>query len=198
MNDLDFTIESGHEDLRHPIAGISIGTSQCTMIGTAAVGVSSRRYFLEKTIPVEVVETNPILDLFNYDKSPDYHSAEAYSKLIENCVPIMLELITGSELQKAGLDCPVVLSVPSYLDERQRMALKLAAQKAGFNVLRVIDDDAAVANVLAPDKPHKMEKNIFQSLTPAAITAVGAAIKAVELGSCIRWGVYLRKEPPPS
>ena len=83
-------------------------------------------------------------------KSPVQVSADILANLHERA-----KLAFGDEITGA------VITVPAYFDDAQRQATKDAAQIAGLNVLRLLNEPTAAAIAYGLDDPTKNKEGIF-------------------------------------
>ena len=83
-------------------------------------------------------------------KSPVQVSADILSALHERAKAALGDEITGA-----------VITVPAYFDDAQRQATKDAAQIAGLNVLRLLNEPTAAAIAYGLDDPSKNKEGIF-------------------------------------
>jgi molecular chaperone HscA len=83
-------------------------------------------------------------------KSPVQVSADILANLHERAKLALGDEITGA-----------VITVPAYFDDAQRQATKDAAQIAGLNVLRLLNEPTAAAIAYGLDDPEKNKEGIF-------------------------------------
>ena len=83
-------------------------------------------------------------------KSPVQVSADILANLHERAKLALGDEITGA-----------VITVPAYFDDAQRQATKDAAQIAGLNVLRLLNEPTAAAIAYGLDDPTKNKEGIF-------------------------------------
>lgn len=83
-------------------------------------------------------------------KSPVQVSADILANLHERAKQAFGDEITGA-----------VITVPAYFDDAQRQATKDAAQIAGLNVLRLLNEPTAAAIAYGLDDPTKNKEGIF-------------------------------------
>ncbi len=83
-------------------------------------------------------------------KSPVQVSADILSTLHKRAKAALGDEITGA-----------VITVPAYFDDAQRQATKDAAQIAGLNVLRLLNEPTAAAIAYGLDDPEKNKEGIF-------------------------------------
>ena len=83
-------------------------------------------------------------------KSPVQVSADILASLHERAKLALGDEITGA-----------VITVPAYFDDAQRQATKDAAQIAGLNVLRLLNEPTAAAIAYGLDDPTKNKEGIF-------------------------------------
>ena len=83
-------------------------------------------------------------------KSPVQVSADILSALHKRAKAALGDEITGA-----------VITVPAYFDDAQRQATKDAAQIAGLNVLRLLNEPTAAAIAYGLDDPTKNKEGIF-------------------------------------
>ena len=83
-------------------------------------------------------------------KSPVQVSADILSALHKRAKSALGDEITGA-----------VITVPAYFDDAQRQATKDAAQIAGLNVLRLLNEPTAAAIAYGLDDPEKNKEGIF-------------------------------------
>lgn len=83
-------------------------------------------------------------------KSPVQVSADILSALHKRAKAALGDEITGA-----------VITVPAYFDDAQRQATKDAAQIAGLNVLRLLNEPTAAAIAYGLDDPSKNKEGIF-------------------------------------
>lgn len=83
-------------------------------------------------------------------KSPVQVSADILSALHKRAKAALGDEITGA-----------VITVPAYFDDAQRQATKDAAQIAGLNVLRLLNEPTAAAIAYGLDDPEKNKEGIF-------------------------------------
>ena len=83
-------------------------------------------------------------------KSPVQVSADILANLHERAKQALGDEITGA-----------VITVPAYFDDAQRQATKDAAQIAGLNVLRLLNEPTAAAIAYGLDDPTKNKEGIF-------------------------------------
>ena len=83
-------------------------------------------------------------------KSPVQVSADILSALHERAKAALGDELTGA-----------VITVPAYFDDAQRQATKDAAQIAGLNVLRLLNEPTAAAIAYGLDDPAKNKEGIF-------------------------------------
>ena len=83
-------------------------------------------------------------------KSPVQVSADILANLHERAKQAFGDEITGA-----------VITVPAYFDDAQRQATKDAAQIAGLNVLRLLNEPTAAAIAYGLDDPEKNKEGVF-------------------------------------
>ena len=83
-------------------------------------------------------------------KSPVQVSADILANLHERAKLALGDEVTGA-----------VITVPAYFDDAQRQATKDAAQIAGLNVLRLLNEPTAAAIAYGLDDPTKNKEGIF-------------------------------------
>ena len=74
---------------------------------------------------------------------------------------ILSKLKHVAELHLAQIVVDAVITVPAYFNDSQRLATKDAAQIAGLNVLRIINEPTAAAIAYGYDKKITHRKNIL-------------------------------------
>ncbi|MBY6063786.1 Fe-S protein assembly chaperone HscA [Pseudidiomarina sediminum] len=76
---------------------------------------------------------------------PVFHTAAGEKNAIEVSADILSALRARAEASLAGELTGVVITVPAYFDDAQRQSTKDAAQLAGLNVLRLLNEPTAAA-----------------------------------------------------
>lgn len=151
------------------------------------------------TIPYPIVEDEhkgmPSLNIDGKIVTPVEISAEIL-KTLKN----QAELNLNKNVSKA------VITVPAYFDDAARMATKHAAQLAGLEVLRLINEPTAAALAYGLDKESegiyavydlgggtfdisilKMQKGVFQVLSTGGSTLIGGDDFDREIAEIILW-----------
>ena len=109
----------------------------------------------------DVVESEsskrPMIKIENGNKS-DFYFPEQISKFIlEKLVKSARAYLDNKPIKKA------VITVPAYFDNAQREATKLSANKAGFEVLRIINEPTAASLAYGLDKKLPKINDLNQS-----------------------------------
>ncbi|MBO1529966.1 Fe-S protein assembly chaperone HscA [Psychrobacter sp. F1192] len=96
----------------------------------------------------------------NADDMPAFVTAQGEVSPVEVSARILaaLEQRAASALPADSIE-GAVITVPAYFDEAQRQATKDAAQAAGINVLRLLNEPTAAAVAYGLDKPDENETN---------------------------------------
>lgn len=76
---------------------------------------------------------------------PVFHTAAGEKNAVEVSADILRALRARAEASLAGELTGVVITVPAYFDDAQRQSTKDAAQLAGLNVLRLLNEPTAAA-----------------------------------------------------
>ncbi|KAG2732711.1 hypothetical protein G9P44_003701 [Scheffersomyces stipitis] len=80
---------------------------------------------------------------------------EEISAMILKKIKSNAQIYLGKEVKNA------VITVPAYFNDKQRQATKVAANIAGFNVLRIINEPTAAALTFGLDRMVTQKKNIL-------------------------------------
>jgi len=94
-----------------------------------------------------------------------------------------LKQITDTELKTKAVDC--VVGVPCFFTDTERRALLDAAQIAGWNCLRLLNETTAVAlcyGIYKPDLPEQTEKPRLVAFVDMGYTALQASVVALNKG----------------
>ena len=96
----------------------------------------------------------------NADDMPAFVTVQGEVSPVEVSARILaaLEQRAASALPADSIE-GAVITVPAYFDEAQRQATKDAAQAAGINVLRLLNEPTAAAVAYGLDKPDENETN---------------------------------------
>ena len=143
------------------------------------IGLSYEEFMAKdfaKNLNYDVVNDNNIpkikvnLNGVDYFYSAVEISAHIIKKMVQNAEDFIAEKEQGVKITKA------VLTVPAHFDNHQIAAVKAAANLAGIEVARIINEPTAAAlayglgqNLLAENKNNIMEnkkKNLYYSISP--------------------------------
>jgi heat shock protein 4 len=94
-----------------------------------------------------------------------------------------LKQITDHELKTKAVDC--VIGVPCFFTDTERRAMLDAAQIAGWNCLRLLNETTAVAlcyGIYKPDLPEPTEKPRLVAFVDMGYTALQASVVALNKG----------------
>ncbi len=97
------------------------------------------------------------------DEMPAFVTAQGRKTPIEVSADILKTLRIRAESTLGGALIGAVITVPAYFDEAQRQATRDAAQHAGINVLRLLNEPTAAAiayglDYLVQDQNHHVER----------------------------------------
>lgn len=98
--------------------------------------------------------------------------------------------ITQADTGQRAIDC--VLSMPLYATDLERRAVKEAAQIAGLNCMRIMNDSAAVALnycMYKPDLPEEKESPVNVVFVDMGYASLQVAIVAIQKTKCKTIGV---------
>jgi len=128
-----------------PIVGFD---AKLALINDSKNTVSSIKRFLGKSLP-ELRELNNFLpydfDTSRGDSSPAINTVDGCKDPIQISAEILRELSSRAEHCLKGSLEGAVITVPAYFNDTQRQQTKDAAQLAGLNVLRLLNEPTAAA-----------------------------------------------------
>lgn len=190
------------ENLEHLLPSVVQYTSAGVVVGKTAKEsankdpqntiVSVKRFMGRNT--EDVLSTWPNLPyLFQKESgSPVFKTAQGDKKPVQISADILRELKTRAEKTLADEITGAVITVPAYFDDAQRQSTKDAAQLAGLNVLRLLNEPTAAAIAYGLDKQQdgtvlvydlgggtfdvsvlRLEKGVFEVKSTAGDTALG-------------------------
>ena len=93
----------------------------------------------------------PVIQILDKDKKIKYYYPEEIAKLIFEKLAQSARSFLGQPVKKA------VITIPAYYNNEQRDATKFAAEQAGLEVLRIINEPTAASLAYGLDK--KLQKN---------------------------------------
>ena len=110
--------------------------------------------FYNYTIKKQEGSTRPAIEIIDKYNNTNYYLPEHISKLI------LQKLIQNAKAYLNTTISKAVITVPAYFNDAQRNATKLAAEQAGLEVLRIINEPTAASLAYGLEKKlPKTEKN---------------------------------------
>ncbi|AOA58125.1 Fe-S protein assembly chaperone HscA [Acinetobacter larvae] len=95
--------------------------------------------------------------LGNDQQMPAFETAQGHKTPVEISAVILQQLKLRAEKTLAQPIFGAVITVPAYFDEAQRQATRDAAQLAGLNVLRLLNEPTAAAVAYGLDQQHALD-----------------------------------------
>ena len=103
------------------------------------------------------IKLSPVIRIENKNKV-DYYFPEQISKFILEKLVQSARSYLNQQIRKA------VITVPAYFNDAQRNATKLAANQAGLEVLRIINEPTDTSLAYGLDKKLPKKENIANSI----------------------------------
>ena len=114
--------------------------------------------FYNYTIKKQEGSTRPAIEIIDKYNNTNYYLPEHISKLI------LQKLIQNAKAYLNTTISKAVITVPAYFNDAQRNATKLAAEQAGLEVLRIINEPTAASLAYGLEKKLPKTEKINLSL----------------------------------
>lgn len=136
-----------HYDGTQPVVGYDAIARQTDRSVATQDIISSVKRFIGRTIAdVQQHVTNLPYSMSETDNGvPVFHTSAGDKNAVEVSADILRALAARAEAALGGELTGVVITVPAYFDDAQRQGTKDAAQIAGLNVLRLLNEPTAAA-----------------------------------------------------
>ena len=130
--------------------------------------------FYNYTIKKQEGSTRPAIEIIDKYNNTNYYLPEHISKLI------LQKLIQNAKAYLNTTISKAVITVPAYFNDAQRNATKLAAEQAGLEVLRIINEPTAASLAYGLEKKLPKTEKINLSLFEMDIQSNNEGIKKSE------------------
>ncbi len=120
--------------------------------------ITSVKRFMGRS-KVDIKFQHPYTLLGEDNQMPAFETAQGHKTPVEISAEILKQLKDRAESSLGNPINGAVITVPAYFDEAQRQATRDAAQLAGLNVLRLLNEPTAAAVAYGLDQEANLEQN---------------------------------------
>ena len=120
--------------------------------------ITSVKRFMGRS-KVDIKFQHPYTLLGEDNQMPAFETTQGYKTPVEISAEILKQLKDRAESSLGNPINGAVITVPAYFDEAQRQATRDAAQLAGLNVLRLLNEPTAAAVAYGLDQEANLEQN---------------------------------------
>ncbi len=120
--------------------------------------ITSVKRFMGRS-KVDIKFQHPYTLLGEDNQMPAFETAQGHKTPVEISAEILKQLKDCAESSLGNPINGAVITVPAYFDEAQRQATRDAAQLAGLNVLRLLNEPTAAAVAYGLDQEANLEQN---------------------------------------
>ncbi|WFP97835.1 Fe-S protein assembly chaperone HscA [Acinetobacter sp. ANC 7201] len=120
--------------------------------------ITSVKRFMGRS-KVDIKFQHPYILLGEDNQMPAFETAQGHKTPVEISAEILKQLKDRAESSLGNPINGAVITVPAYFDEAQRQATRDAAQLAGLNVLRLLNEPTAAAVAYGLDQEANLEQN---------------------------------------
>ncbi|MDY6484513.1 Fe-S protein assembly chaperone HscA [Acinetobacter faecalis] len=120
--------------------------------------ITSVKRFMGRS-KVDIKFQHPYTLLGEDNQMPAFETAQGHKTPVEISAEILKQLKDRAESSLGNPINGAVITVPAYFDEAQRQATRDAAQLAGLNILRLLNEPTAAAVAYGLDQEANLEQN---------------------------------------